>query len=116
MLARDSIEKLRDMAIDLQLIDGTRGIISLFSAREPPPTAAASRRLCSRRRCRGADYDELVQHVMSNEIIRGKLMSDDGKLALIVLALDPQAVDAANSPPSSARCARRWPTISPTAG
>ena len=28
---------------------------------------------------------------MANEIIRGKLLSDDGKLALIVLALDPSA-------------------------
>ena len=31
---------------------------------------------------------------MSNDIIRGKLISDDGKLALFVLALDPQAVDS----------------------
>src|SRR5665213_2509791 len=38
LMARDSLEKLRDMAIDLQLIDGTRGLISLFSAREPPPS------------------------------------------------------------------------------
>jgi uncharacterized protein len=37
LLERDSVEKLRQLVIDLQLVDGARGIISLFSAREPPP-------------------------------------------------------------------------------
>ena len=36
LLDRSSLEKLRDLVIDLQLIDGTRGVISLFSARQPP--------------------------------------------------------------------------------
>ncbi len=37
LLARDSIAALRNVVTDLQLIEGTRGIISLFSARQPPP-------------------------------------------------------------------------------
>ena len=36
LLARENIEKLRDAVTDLQLIEGTRGLISLFSARQPP--------------------------------------------------------------------------------
>src|SRR3712207_7343637 len=36
LLKRASLEKLRDLVTDLQLIDGTRGIISLFSARQAP--------------------------------------------------------------------------------
>jgi hypothetical protein len=36
LLEHASIEKLRDLVTDLQLIEGTRGIISLFSARQPP--------------------------------------------------------------------------------
>src|ERR1700759_1175018 len=36
LLERDSVEKLRDVVTDLQLIEGTRGIISIFSARQPP--------------------------------------------------------------------------------
>ena len=38
LLERDNLEKLRDMVTDLQLVDGVRGLISLFSARQ----AAAS--------------------------------------------------------------------------
>ena len=36
LLARENLEKLRNMVTDLQLIDGTRGLISLFSARQAP--------------------------------------------------------------------------------
>jgi len=94
LMARGSLEKLRDMAIDLQLIDGTRGLISLFSAREPPPSGGGvPPPLFPQNLPTGAEYDALVHRVLSNEIIRGKLVSDDGKLALFVLALDPKAVD-----------------------
>ncbi|HXD46737.1 MAG TPA: MMPL family transporter [Pseudolabrys sp.] len=94
LMARDSLEKLRDLAIDLQLIDGTRGLISLFSAREPPPTGGGvPPPLFPQTLPTGPDYDALVKRVLGNEIIRGKLVSEDGKLALFVLALDPEAVD-----------------------
>jgi len=33
LLARENLEKLRDFVTDLQLVDGTRGLVSLFSAR-----------------------------------------------------------------------------------
>src|SRR4051812_49685758 len=36
LLARDNLEKLRDLVTDLQLVDGTRGLVSLFSARQAP--------------------------------------------------------------------------------
>jgi uncharacterized protein len=92
LLERSSIEKLRDLVTDLQLVDGTRGIISIFSARQPPQGNELPAPLFPDRLPTGADYDQLVQRVMSNEIIRGKLLSEDGKLTLIVLALDPDVV------------------------
>src|SRR3982075_1269693 len=92
LLERASIEKLRDLVTDLQLIDGTRGIISLFSARQPPQGNELPAPLFPEQLPEGAEYDRLVQRVMSNEIIRGKLLSEDGELTLIVLALDPDVV------------------------
>ena len=53
LLERSSLEKLRDLVIDLQLIDGTRGVISLFSARQPPENGQF-RRPFSPIRCRQA--------------------------------------------------------------
>src|SRR6516162_9332571 len=89
LLARDSLEKLRDLVTDLQLVEGTRGIISLFSARQPPVEGHLPEPLFPEELPQGGDYDALVRNVLSNEIIRGKLLSEDGELALIVLALDP---------------------------
>src|SRR5499427_4644847 len=91
LLQRESLEKLRDLVTDLQLIDGTRGIISLFSARQPPEGNHLPEPLFPEPLPEGKNYDALVQKVLSNEIIRGKLISEDGQLALIVLALDPTA-------------------------
>ncbi len=36
LLARENLEKIRDMVTDLQLVDGVRGLVSLFSARQAP--------------------------------------------------------------------------------
>ena len=91
LLERESLEKLRNLVTDLQLIDGTRGIISLFSARQPPEGNHLPEPLFPEPLPEGKNYDALVQKVLSNEIIRGKLISEDGQLALIVLALDPTA-------------------------
>jgi uncharacterized protein len=94
LLTRESIEKLRDLVTDLQLVDGTRGIISLFSARQPPEGDRLPPPLFPAELPTGAAYDELVKRITSNEIIRGKLLSEDGELALIVLPLDPKVVES----------------------
>jgi predicted RND superfamily exporter protein len=92
LLKRESIAKLRDLVTDLQLIDSVRGLISLFSARQPPEAGKLPAPLFPEELPAGAEYDVLVKRVLSNEIIRGKLLSEDGTLALIVLALDPKIV------------------------
>ena len=89
LLERDSIEKLRNLVTELQLIEGTRGVLSIFSARQPPENGQLPGPLFPAELPEGEDYEALVQKVLTNEIIRGKLLSDDGKLALVVIALDP---------------------------
>ena len=90
--ARDNLEKLRDLVTDLQLVDGTRGLISLFSARQAPAPGKLPAALFPSDLPKGADYDKFIETVKSNEIIRGKLLSEDGTLALIVLSLEPDVV------------------------
>ncbi|WP_024517355.1 MMPL family transporter [Bradyrhizobium sp. Tv2a-2] len=92
LLARDNLEKLRDFVTDLQLVDGTRGLVSLFSARQAPAPGKLPAALFPNELPEGAAYDKFIETVKANEIIRGKLLSDDGTLALIVLSLDPEVV------------------------
>src|SRR6202008_3627850 len=92
LLARDNLEKLRDFVTDLQLVDGTRGLVSLFSARQAPAPGKLPAALFPNELPQGAEYDKFIETVKANEIIRGKLLSDDGTLALIVLSLEPDVV------------------------
>src|SRR5271156_4812854 len=92
LLARNNLEKLRDFVTDLQLVEGTRGLISLFSARQAPAPGRLPAALFPSDLPQGADYDKFIETVKTNEIIRGKLLSEDGTLALIVLSLEPDIV------------------------
>src|ERR1700675_2682850 len=92
LLARDNLEKVRELVTDLQLVEGTRGLISLFSARQAPAPGKLPAALFASELPQGADYDKFIETVKTNEIIRGKLLSEDGTLALIVLSLDPDVV------------------------
>jgi hypothetical protein len=91
LLARASLEKLRDLVTDVQLVDGTKGLVSLFSARQPPEGGQLPAPLFPADLPEGAEFDRLIERVKANEIIRGKLLSEDGELALVVISLD-QAV------------------------
>jgi uncharacterized protein len=92
LLARNNLEKLRDFVTDLQLVEGTRGLVSLFSARQAPAPGKLPAALFPAELPEGAAYDQFIETVKNNEIIRGKLLSEDGTLALIVLSLDPEVV------------------------
>ncbi len=92
LLERESLEKLRDLVTDLQLIDGMRGLISIYSARQPPENGHLPGALFPPDLPQGEAYKELIDRVLKNEIIRGKLLSEDGELTLVVVALDPAVV------------------------
>src|SRR2546423_2444776 len=92
LLARDTLEKLRDFVTDLQLLEGTCGLISLCSARQAPAPGKLPAALFPSDLPTGAEYDKFVETGKSTEIIRGKLLSEDGTLALIVLSLEPEIV------------------------
>src|SRR3978361_1861286 len=92
LLSRDTLEKVRDLVTDLQLVEGTRGLISLFSARQAPAPGKLPAALFPSELPQGAEYDKFIETVKTNEIIRGKLLSEDGTLALIVLSLEPSVV------------------------
>src|SRR3954468_24820327 len=90
LMARPNLEKIRDMVTDLQLVEGVRGLVSLFSARQAPERGKLPAALFpSELPPEGPVYDKFVETVKANEIIRGKLLSEDGTLALMVMSLEP---------------------------
>lgn len=88
LLARGNLETLRDLVTDLHFVDGMHGLISLFSARNAARDGGAPPPLFPEVLPEGEDYQRLVEDVRKNEIVHGKLLSEDGKLALVVISLD----------------------------
>lgn len=92
LLERKSVEALRDLVINLQFVDGMDGQVSLFSAREAPEPGKIPGPVFPAELPTGEAYKDLIDQVRRNEIISGKLLSDDGTLTLILLALDRKVV------------------------
>ncbi len=92
LLTPENLHAVRKVILDLQLIDGLKGQISMFSVRELPDETGFPRALFPVEMPTGEAFEALMNRVRSNEIIRGKLLSEDGTLALVVLSLDKNKV------------------------
>ncbi|MDA7948757.1 MAG: MMPL family transporter [Hyphomicrobiaceae bacterium] len=92
LLTPGNLEAVRNVILDLQLIPGLNGLISMFSVREVPDESGFPKALFPAELPEGAEFDALLERIRSNEIIQGKLLSEDGTLALIVLSLDKDRV------------------------
>ena len=93
LLERKGLTAFANLAVELQLVTGVDGIVSMLSARDtpdekgyPPPIVPDTLPADD------AGFSKAVTRLRANEIVRGKFLSDDGKLALIVIALDRKVV------------------------
>src|SRR5712675_2794876 len=63
LLSRSNLEKVRDMVTDLQLVEGTRGLVSLFSARQAPEPGKLPAALFPPDLPEGPAYDKFIETV-----------------------------------------------------
>ena len=92
LLKRPQIEAFRRAIVDLNLADGVDGLVSMFSARGKPDESGYAPPIVPDELPDGPAYDAIIAALKANEIVAGKFLSDDGELALAVLALDRKAV------------------------
>jgi len=93
LLKRKQLTAFGEAAIDLQLADGVEGIVSMLSARgKPDATGYAAPLVPDELPEDDAAYAQIIQNMRENDIVKGKFLSDDGELAMIVLALDRNVV------------------------
>ncbi|MCB1505151.1 MAG: MMPL family transporter [Hyphomicrobiaceae bacterium] len=92
LLSRENIERVSNLAIELNLAEGVNGLISMLSARDKPDEKGYAPPLVPDELPEGADFDALVQRLKTNDIVAGKFLSADGELALIVISLDRDVV------------------------
>jgi hypothetical protein len=93
LLERDKLEAFRSAVVELQLTDGVQGLVSMLSARgKPDETGYAPPVVPDDLPQDDAAYAEVIEALKSNDIVKGKFLSDDGTLALVVIALDRAVV------------------------
>ena len=93
LLERAPLEAFRNTVIDLQLTDGVAGLVSMLSARgKPDETGYAAPIVPDDLPEDGPPYGAMLDALKSNDIVKGKFLSEDGQLALIVIALDRATV------------------------
>jgi predicted RND superfamily exporter protein len=92
LLTKDGLEAFSRTAQELQLVDGVSGLVSMLSARGKPDASGYAAPIVPDELPEGAAFDALMASLKSNDIVKGKFLSDDGTLALIVIALDRAVV------------------------
>ena len=93
LLTRGGLEAFANATIDLQLVEGVDGLVSMMSARgKPDATGYAPPVVPDAFPDSDAEFQRIVAALRENEIVKGKFLSDDGRLALIVMALDRKIV------------------------
>lgn len=94
LLKNQGLEAFRNTVIDLQLTDGVKGLVSMLSARGmPDATGYAPPVVPDDLPPDEAGYQAIIGQLKENDIVKGKFLSDDGELALIVIALDREMVE-----------------------
>ena len=97
LLSRQNLHAFGNLVIDLQLADGVGGIVSMLSARGVPDASGVPPPIVPDTLPEGPAFDKIVARLRNNEIVKGKFLSDDGHLALIVMALDRKSVEKLGS-------------------
>ncbi len=93
LLKRKQLEAFAGLTTELQLVDGVSGLVSMLSARsKPDETGYAAPLVPDEMPEDGPAYDAVIAALKGNDIVKGKFLSDDGQLAMIIIALDRKVV------------------------
>src|SRR6185295_2931150 len=98
LLKRKQLEAFAGLTTELQLVDGISGLVSMLSARGKPDASGYAAPLVPDEMPEdGPAFDAMIDALKSNDIVKGKFLSDDGQLAMIIIALDRKVVQEKTS-------------------
>lgn len=92
LLTKAGLEAFANATVELQLADGVGGLVSMLSARGAPDASGYAPPIVPEELPDGEALTPIIDNLRNNDIVKGKFLSDDGQLALIVIALDRDMV------------------------
>lgn len=95
LLGREVLKKLRALHLELRFIDGVRQVFSMFSARSPPAKDGRSRPIVPSTITETLNLVELRSKLMAHPFVGRNLLSQDGELALFIVAMTKQPASIA---------------------
>lgn len=87
LFTRDNLEALRTLHLDLALGEGVSHVLSMFSARQPPGPDGHTATIVPASLDDVDDLERLQAELQRHPFVSGKLLSDDARMALFVVAL-----------------------------
>jgi len=82
-----TLERLRNLHLDLRFVDGVEDVLSIFSARRSPIGDPSQSLVVPGRLAEVEDLGALASELQHHPLVRGKLLSADSRVTLMVLAL-----------------------------
>ena len=88
----ENLERLRTLQLDLGLVDGVNYALSMFNARKPPVGDRTPEPLFPLELEGLEDIESLQEAVQNHPTVAKKLLSEDGNLCLIIVALSDRDI------------------------
>lgn len=82
----DALNALRFLQLDLALVEDVKYVLSIFSARQPPDAQGKVESVFPLEITADTDMEALRKAVQEHPLVAGKLISDDSKRTLVVVA------------------------------
>ena len=96
LMKPDLLEQIRALHLELQFVEATEGIISMFSMREAPDAEGYPPPMFPAEMPKGAEFDALAKKANEHPLIGGKLLSvpdEKGQLTLLIISLKPEVIE-----------------------
>jgi len=85
-IEKSGLEAIRNLHLDLQFVDGVTGVISMFSARNPPDEEGVARPILPATLPNGDQLTKILQHVRTHPLVGERLLSKDGRSAVVLIS------------------------------
>lgn len=95
LLRRDTLEAVRDLHLELQLVEPVASVLSIFAIREPPDDTGYAAPLLPNELPEGAAFERLIDRVQNHPLIYGNLLSkpdSEARVMMMIISLKKSAL------------------------